>query len=107
MIKKLASVCPKCGVYTQSTEAAMHAMGLQGGVSRRWLFTWVLSIFFCLLGFHRFYNKKIGTGILLLLTGGIFTIGWIIDMLLIPFGRFKDKNGNYITRKPKTPDDKL
>jgi TM2 domain-containing membrane protein YozV len=49
--------------------------------------TWVaylLWFFFGLLGVHKFYLGKIGWGILYLLTGGIFLIGWLIDLFTIP-----------------------
>jgi TM2 domain-containing membrane protein YozV len=35
-------------------------------------------------GIHRLYNGKIGTGLLWLCTGGLFGIGQIVDLLLIP-----------------------
>ena len=41
----------------------------------------------CLLGFcgiHRFYNGRIITGLIWLFTGGLFLIGQIIDLFLIP-----------------------
>lgn len=43
------------------------------------------------LGAHRFYVGKIGTGILYLFTAGLFGIGWIIDIIWIAKGSFKDK----------------
>ena len=49
------------------------------------------------LGVHRFYEGKIGTGILYLLTGGLLGIGTLIDFILIVCGKGKDKDGNYIT----------
>ena len=45
------------------------------------------------LGIHRFYVGKIATGILWLVTGGIFGVGWLIDLILIAAGRFRDYLG--------------
>lgn len=35
------------------------------------------------LGIHRFYQGKIITGILYLLTGGLFLFGWLYDLLFL------------------------
>lgn len=48
------------------------------------------------LGIHRFYLGKVGTGILYLLTGGIFGIGAFVDFLMALFGEAKDKEGKLI-----------
>lgn len=60
---------------------------------------WV-AFFLCLLlgefGAHRFYVGKIGTGIIWLFTFGFFGIGWILDLIFILFGGFRDKAGQVL-----------
>ncbi|MGN0448009.1 MAG: TM2 domain-containing protein [Acutalibacteraceae bacterium] len=53
----------------------------------------VLCIFLGALGIHRFYTEKVGTGILWLLTGGLFGIGTIVDFFMLLFGAFTDNSG--------------
>lgn len=59
--------------------------------------TVLLCFFLGTLGIHRFYVGKIGTGILMLLTMGGVGIWYIIDLVTIIVGKFKDKKGKSIT----------
>lgn len=63
--------------------------------TKNWYVTLLLSIF--LPSFHRFYAGKIFTGILFIITFGGGFFWWIIDILFILSGKFKDGEGKYIT----------
>jgi len=48
---------------------------------------------FGVLGFHRFYVGKFGTGLLWPITVGGLYIGWLIDLIMITRGTFTDYKG--------------
>lgn len=52
--------------------------------------------FFGLGGIHRLYTGKTLSGIIYLLTGGLFYIGTIIDLISIISGNFKDGHGRFL-----------
>lgn len=56
----------------------------------------LLCLFLGSLGVHRFYVGKIGTGILMLLTGGGLGIWYLIDIILIANCQFTDAQGNLL-----------
>lgn len=60
---------------------------------------WTAFALCLLLGFfgaHRFYVGKAGSGIVWLFTCGLFTIGWLFDLVMILCGGFKDKYGQLL-----------
>ena len=57
---------------------------------------YLLWFFFGLIGVHRFYCGRIGTGVLWFLTGGVFAIGWLVDVFLIP-GMVREANAEYLS----------
>lgn len=77
-----------------SNSAVLDDMDIIPGVSKKnKTVALLLCIFLGVFGVHRFYVGKVGTGILYLLTGGFLGLGWIIDIVLIATGSFKDEFG--------------
>lgn len=71
-------------------------MASNNASDQNWVVTLLLCIFLGVLGVHRFYVGKVGTGILMLLTGGVLGILWLIDFIMILVGSFTDKSGRFV-----------
>ena len=56
----------------------------------------ILCILLGGVGAHHFYVGRAGMGILYLFTGGLLGIGWIVDIINIASGNFKDSYGRLI-----------
>ena len=56
----------------------------------------LLCIFLGPIGVHYFYCGRVGMGLLYLFTGGLLGIGWIVDIIRIACGSFRDKQGRYL-----------
>lgn len=66
------------------------------------LVTLILCVFGGMLGLHHFYAGRIGMGIAYIFTGGLFGVGWIIDIIAIIGGWYEDSkrrkvSGPYMT----------
>lgn len=89
--------CPVCGEAVQSNMEHANAgcytnMDTNYPYRNKWI-AFFLCLFLGCIGAHRFYVGKIGTGILWLLTGGLFAIGALIDLIIILTGGFRDEAG--------------
>lgn len=51
-----------------------------------------LCIFLGWFGIHRFYLKKYATGLIWMFTGGLFFVGWIIDIVTIASGKMFERD---------------
>ena len=58
--------------------------GRGGRMKNKWA-AFFLCLFLGGIGAHKFYEGKVGMGILYLLTVGVFGIGWIIDFFVLLF----------------------
>ena len=63
-----------------------------------WLALFLLTFFVGVLGVHRFYVGKIGTGVLMLITLGGLGVWLLVDLLLVVTGQFTNKDGQKIPR---------
>ena len=97
--------CPECGTfcngapqqkaqttqqYTQNTQQnynqASAAATTSNAPAANMLDKWVailLLVFLGGFGAHKFYEGKMGLGILYLFTGALFGIGWIVDLITL------------------------
>lgn len=86
-LHKTVGLCKDCG-NTWVTSQDVRVSSKNKGVAM------VLCVTLGYFGAHHFYVGRTGMGILYLLTMGLFCIGWIVDIINIANGKFKDVNGN-------------
>jgi hypothetical protein len=97
--------CPKCGHELLSVGDYCSQCGLPippderlydepDASPRSRLVALLLCVLLGYFGIHRFYVGKIATGVIWLLTGGLFGVGYIIDIIVIAVGNFTDIDGN-------------
>jgi len=91
-----ALTCPYCGVPIVVPPPAGSARSR--GVAAVLCIVGLFSLFLTapVAGLHRFYVGKVGTGLLMLLSGGGFGVWTVIDLVLILVGRFRDRDGSRV-----------
>ena len=92
-VEENASFCPSCGT---PTDQKVHRDAANASPKSR-LVALLLCLLVGVLGIHRFYVGKVGTGVLWLLTGGCLGIGCLVDLILIICGSFTDKEGKFVS----------
>lgn len=83
-------VCTRCGKQVQDvkyTSSTANSLNFDGFGDRTKPKNRMMAILLCCLGFffvggmHKIYEGKIGLGIVYVLTGGLFWIGTIVDLI--------------------------
>ena len=64
-----------------------------------WLITLTLSIVVGGFGIDRFYTGSVLLGVLKLVTLGGLGVWWLIDLIMLVTGNYKDGDGNRIATK--------
>ncbi len=99
-IAKKAVICPQCGCQVETIDSKQSQpqivinnsnqnqqnSGVNHGYGAKNKWVALLLCFFCgFFGAHKFYEGKIGMGILYLFTFGLFGIGEVIDFIVLLF----------------------
>ena len=97
IIDKDCIICPKCGKQVEELKAEQPNIVINnantntntnvnnnvgGRMKNKWV-SFLLCLFLGYVGAHKFYEGKVGMGILYIFTVGLFGIGWLVDLIVI------------------------
>jgi len=74
---------PNIVINNANSNVNTNVNGMVGGKAKNKWTAVLLCLFLGYLGAHRFYEGKVGTGILYILTLGLFGIGVLIDFIIL------------------------
>lgn len=92
-----AVLCPKCGAQVEELKTEKNnnpnivinntnnnsmVNNVHSKECDKWI-AFLLCFFLGFFGAHKFYEGKIGLGIIYIFTFGLFGIGWLIDIIVI------------------------
>jgi len=93
-----AVICVKCGCSTKNNTNSSISYSNNGSVSdKSRMIAFLLAFFVGVIGVHRFYLGRVGSGIAMIFTFGGFGIWAMIDWIVILCGSFKDKEGKVVS----------
>ena len=93
-----AVICVKCGCSTinNMTQQQMNAArGTESTKSR--LVAFLLCTFLGIIGVHRFYLGRIGSGVAMIFTLGGLGVWVLIDWIILLCGTFKDNDNKIVS----------
>lgn len=85
-VEELASAAQPQVVIQNTNMNTNTAAAVVAGVGARAKNKWTAFVLCLLLGYfgaHKFYEGKVGMGVLYLFTLGLFGIGWFVDLIVL------------------------
>ena len=85
-VEKLAGAAQPQVVIQNTNMNTNTAAAVVAGVGARAKNKWTAFVLCLLLGYfgaHKFYEGKVGMGVLYLFTLGLFGIGWFVDLIVL------------------------
>jgi len=81
-VEKSSNQTPNIVIHNTNTNTNINRNASGGREKNKWV-SLLLCVFLGVFGAHKFYEGKVGTGILYLFTFGLFGIGVIIDLIAL------------------------